>query len=150
MGRDRRWTYLAERFPRLDSSKMHSWLPVRQRLQGGPFSASTHFILRRRHTVQALTRERKSLSYHMHFAAKERRQRITNLDPRVGFGFSSLSAEGLWPSPSSSSIRTFFRLVLAVPFEMDEAGRLLRPDAGYICSTGGVPIVSEAPDDGEE
>jgi hypothetical protein len=43
-----------ERLPRLDSSKMHSWLPATQRLQGGPCSAPTHFILSRRQTVQAL------------------------------------------------------------------------------------------------
>lgn len=46
--------YLEERLPRFDSSNMHSWLPVEQRLQGGPCSAPTHFILRRRHTVHAL------------------------------------------------------------------------------------------------
>ena len=46
-------TYLEDRFPRLLSSKMHSWPPVWQRLHGGPCSAPTHFILRRRQTVQA-------------------------------------------------------------------------------------------------
>ena len=51
-----RGTYLEERLPRLDSSKMHSLLLAWQRLHGGPFSAPTHFILRRRQTVQALGR----------------------------------------------------------------------------------------------
>ena len=46
--------YFDERFPRLDSSKTHSWLLARQRLQGGPCSAPTHFILRRLQTVHAL------------------------------------------------------------------------------------------------
>ena len=44
---------LVERVPRWDSSKTHSWLPEKQRLHGGPFSAPTHFILRRLHTVHA-------------------------------------------------------------------------------------------------
>lgn len=47
-------TYLLDRLPRLDSSNMHSWLPAVQRLQGGPCSAPTHFIFRRRQTVHAL------------------------------------------------------------------------------------------------
>lgn len=47
-------TYLVERLPLFDSSKIHSWFPVWQRLQGGPFSAPTHFIFKRRQTVQAL------------------------------------------------------------------------------------------------
>ena len=51
---ERSGAHLVDRLPRLDSSKMHSWLPVSHLLQGGPFSAPTHFILRRRHTVQAL------------------------------------------------------------------------------------------------
>ena len=48
-------THLVDRLPRLDSSKIHSWLPVWQRLQGGPCSAPTHFIFKRRQTVQALS-----------------------------------------------------------------------------------------------
>ena len=51
VGRDA--THLVDRLPRFDSSNMHSWLPVWQRLHGGPCSAPTHFILRRRQTVQA-------------------------------------------------------------------------------------------------
>lgn len=46
--------FFVERFPRLLSSKTHSWPPVSHRLQGGPFSAPTHFILSLRQTVQAL------------------------------------------------------------------------------------------------
>lgn len=53
-------THLAERFPRFDSSKMHSWFPVAQRLHGFPSSAPTHFIFNRRHTVQALRSRRLS------------------------------------------------------------------------------------------
>ena len=51
---EKKGLYFVERFPRLDSSKMHSWFPAWQRLQGGPFSAPTHFILSRRHTIHAL------------------------------------------------------------------------------------------------
>lgn len=46
--------FFVERFPRLLSSKIHSWPPVSHRLHGGPFSAPTHFILSLRQTVQAL------------------------------------------------------------------------------------------------
>ena len=46
--------HLVDRLPRFDSSKIHSWLPVWHLLQGGPFSAPTHFIFKRRQTVQAL------------------------------------------------------------------------------------------------
>lgn len=46
--------FFVERFPRLLSSKTHSWPPVSHRLHGGPFSAPTHFILSLRQTVQAL------------------------------------------------------------------------------------------------
>lgn len=81
-------TYLDERFPRLDSSKIHSWFPEMQRLHGGPCSAPTHFILRRRHTVQALEDGQPSDRHESSIQ--------THREPRVGFGFgSSFSAAGL-------------------------------------------------------
>lgn len=49
-----RWAYFEDRFPRLDSSKIHSWPPAMQRLHGGPCSAPTHFILSLLQTVHAL------------------------------------------------------------------------------------------------
>lgn len=60
--------YFVERFPRFDSSKMHSWFPAWQRLQGGPFSAPTHFIFSRRHTIHALI---------AHFSIQARGRRAT-------------------------------------------------------------------------
>lgn len=117
--------FFEERLPRFDSSKIHSWLPAAHRLQGPPCSAPTHFILRRRQTVQAR-------------------------EPLVGFALvSSLSAVGLCDS-DASSFRGFF---LLSPFEMDDAGRFpLRfdDDEGYMCSVGGVPRVSEPWEEGEE
>ncbi len=50
----RNYTHLEERFPLLDSSNIHSWLPEMHRLQGGPCSAPTHFIFNRLQTVHAL------------------------------------------------------------------------------------------------
>lgn len=52
-----------------------------------------------------------------------------------------------------SSFRAFFLLSFMVLFDMDDEGRFpLRFDEeeGYMCSVGGVPIVSEPWEDGEE
>lgn len=45
--------YLDERLPRFDSSNIHSWFPVSQRLQRIPALGSQR-IFKRRQTVQAL------------------------------------------------------------------------------------------------
>lgn len=81
--------FLDERLPLFDSSNIHSCPPARHRLQGGPCSAPTHFILRRRHTIQALnkTEFRNPLIGEMKY---------TNRDPLVVFAFlSSFSPIGL-------------------------------------------------------
>lgn len=110
---------LDDRFPRLDSSKMHSWLPVMQRLQGGPCSAPTHFIFKRRHTVHAR-------------------------DPLVDFGFgSSFSADGL-ALFVLSSVRGFFLLLSGAP-TMGERRLPFALEGGKdMVSAGGVPMASES------
>ena len=60
---------------------------------------------------------------------------------------SSLSAAGL--AMSSSSLRCFLRESV----ETVDAGRFplrFEDDDGYMCSVGGVPMVSEPWEDGEE
>jgi hypothetical protein len=78
---------------------------------------------------------------------------MTNREPLVGLAFvSSLSAEGLWAS-DSSSFRDFF-LLSTVPLDIEDAGRFpftfADDDDGYMCSVGGVPSVSEPCDEGDE
>ena len=135
-------THFEDRFPRLDSSKIHSWFPDKHLLHGGPCSAPTHFILSRLQTVQAL---KKMLSARISASLYK-----THLEPRVGFALiSSLSAIGLWVS-DPSSLRAFFLLSF---LEMDDEGRFpfrFEEEEGYMCSVGGVPIVSEPWEDGEE
>lgn len=112
--------FFEDLFPRLDSSKIHSWFPDKHLLHGGPCSAPTHFILSRLQTVHAR-------------------------EPRVGFALtSSFSAIGLCES-DPSSFRAFFLLSFMVLLEMDDEGRfpLRFEEEGYIWSVGGVPIVSE-------
>lgn len=79
--------------------------------------------------------------------------KLTNRDPRVGFALtSSFSATGLWMS-DSSSLRSFLRLSFMVLFEIEEEGRFplrFEEEDGYACSVGGVPIVSEPWEEGEE
>jgi hypothetical protein len=70
----------------------------------------------------------------------------TYLEPLVGLVLGSLpSTEGLAPS---SSLR---RLVLSLSLSkaLDEDGRLLEPE-NETCSAGGVLMVSDAWEDGEE
>lgn len=71
----------------------------------------------------------------------------TDREPRVGFALtSSFSADVLGPSPSSCLV--FFRLSSVI----EDEGRLpltLVPCSEY-CSIGGVPMVSEPCEDGEE
>ena len=75
----------------------------------------------------------------------------TDREPRVGLAFSSLSAAGL-AGLDSSSLRALF-LLSALMVDITEAGRLpltLDEPEPYMWSAGGVPIVSEPLDEGEE
>lgn len=111
-------THLLDRLPRFDSSKMHSWLPVLQRLHGGPLSAPSHFIFSRRQTVHALlgSREHTSRS-HSYFR--------THLAPRVVFVFCVPACSGTLSSSSStsSSCRALLRAASAAVCD-PLAGRL--------------------------
>jgi hypothetical protein len=70
----------------------------------------------------------------------------TDLEPLVGLDLGSLpSTEGLAPS---SSLRRLL-LSLSLSRALDEDGRLLEPE-NEIFSVGGVLIVSDAWEDGEE
>jgi hypothetical protein len=109
-----------------------------QRLHGGPCSAPTHFILRRRQTVQALQ-----------LASQEvvaMWKASTDLEPLVGLTLGSLpSTETAVPS---SSLRRLMPS-LSLSKVLEEGGRLLEPGNG-ICSVGGVLIASEAWEEGDE
>jgi hypothetical protein len=85
-----------------------------QRLQGGPCSAPTHFIFRRRQTVQALNN---IVTVHAVQGSEQ-----AHREPLVVFGFgSSLSAAGLCPSKLSSE-RAFFLLLSPIAPTRDEEG----------------------------
>lgn len=75
------------------------------------------------------------------------------LEPLVGFALtSSVLVEGsLGPSPLSS-VRAFLRLSIVLSLAREDAGRFpfMLCGTGYAISIGGVPIVSEPFDDGEE
>jgi hypothetical protein len=78
--------------------------------------------------------------------------KVTDREPLVGLAFpSSFSVRGLWLS-ESSSFRDFFQLSL-LPSASRAAGRFPLIFDGYdMCSddVGGVPIVSEPCDEGDE
>ena len=115
-----------ERFPRFDSSKIHSLWPDWQRLQGGPFSAPTHFIFRRRQTVHALRKE---------CQWGREQTRTTDLEPLVGLTLpvGSLSAPGLCSAPSSSFFCFFLFCAPAAagrfPFMLDDSATGLGTDS---------------------
>lgn len=75
-----------------------------------------------------------------------KRPEDTYREPLVGFAFSSFSAVGLRTS-ESPSLRAFF--LESLP---DGAGLLPLPldDVGNMCSVGGVPMVSDPCEEGEE
>lgn len=77
--------------------------------------------------------------------------KYTNREPRVGLVFSSFSTVGL-RSSRSTSLRGFFLLSLPLTVDTEEEGRFpfMLEDDGYICSVGGVPIVSDPCDEGDE
>ncbi len=118
---------------------MHSWLPARQRLQGGPCSAPTHFILRRLQTVHALGRVSQITRIH---PGKN--------TPRAAGG---LCLDVVLVGGGARHVVVVLALLLRESVETVDAGRLplrFEDDDGYMCSVGGVPMVSEPWEDGEE
>lgn len=108
--------YLDERLPRFDSSNIHSWFPVSQRLQRIPALGSQR-IFKRRQTVQALCVV--CVNGGMRREGQFRGIQ-TYRAPLVDFGLSSLdsgASPGLALSSSSSSLRTFFLAGPGAPAE---------------------------------